>query len=348
MTTNRAAFLETQKGQMVVRDTDTPEPGPGEVLVKVHACAIQPADSKVAKLAMIPLEYPTVLGSPVAGTVEALGEGVTKVAVGERIVCGTKIFSHKKAKYGGLQRYSVVDESEAIEIGDVDFTTAVTLASYTPPGALFGPTTLNMHRPSLPVTELPESEKGKKILIWGGSSAMGSLSISYAKLAGYTVISTSSPRNFDLLKTCGADYIFDHSDPATIEAIRNLFPIDYWLDTISLKPSVSAIISILAPEGGPITKANILVLLPPVMFGITEFPDGITVQMHRFSTHSPENTEWHAHFLARGGFLEQAIKSGSLKAVPAEVVGGLDSVAEGIEKVHDGVSGKKIVVEPWS
>jgi NADPH:quinone reductase-like Zn-dependent oxidoreductase len=311
---------------------------------------------------MIPLEYPAVLGSPVAGTVEALGDGVTKVAVGERIVCGTKIFSHKKAKYGGLQRYSIVDESEVIEvgcnetsprpqaniveqIGDVDFTTAVTLASYTPPGALFGSTTLNMHRPNLPITELPESEKGKKVLIWGGSSAMGSLSISYAKLAGYTVISTSSPHNFDLLKACGADYI---SDPATIQAIRNLFPIDYWLDTISLKPSVSTIISILAPEGGPITKAHILVLLPPVMFGITEFPDGITVQMHRFSTHSPENTEWHGHFLARGGFLEQAIKSGSLKAVPAEVVGGLDSVADGIQKVHDGVSGKKIVVEPWS
>jgi NADPH:quinone reductase-like Zn-dependent oxidoreductase len=177
---------------------------------------------------------------------------------------------------------------------------------------------------------------------------MGSLSISYAKLAGYTVISTSSPHNFDLLKACGADYIFDHNDPAVVSKIRNLFPIDYWFDTISLKPSVSTIFKILAPEGEQVTKAKLMVLLPPVMIGITEFPDGITVQFHRFSTHAPENAEWQEHFLARGGFLEKAIKSGALKGVPAEVLGGLDSVDDGLEKVKDGVSGKKIVIEPWA
>jgi NADPH:quinone reductase-like Zn-dependent oxidoreductase len=224
----------------------------------------------------------------------------------------------------------------------------VTLASYTPPGALFADSTLRLHRPTIPASPLPASEQGKKILIWGGSSAMGSLSISYAKLAGYTVISTSSPHNFDLLKACGADYIFDHNDPAVVNKIRDLFPIDYWFDTISLKPSVSTILKILAPEGEPVTKAKLMVLLPPVMIGITEFPDGITVQFHRFSTHAPENAEWQEHFLARGGFLEKAIKSGALKGVPAEVLGVLDSVDDGLEKVNTGVSGKKIVIEPWA
>lgn len=80
---------------------------------------------------------------------------------------------------------------------------------------------------------------------------MGSLSISYAKQAGYTVISTSSSHNFDLLKACGADYIFDHSDPDTVRKIRNLFPVDYWLDTVSLKLTVSMIVEILAPEHEP-------------------------------------------------------------------------------------------------
>jgi NADPH:quinone reductase-like Zn-dependent oxidoreductase len=117
--TNRAAFLETEKGKIIVRDAETPEPGEGEVLVKVQACAIQPADEKVAKYAMIPMEYPTVLGSPVAGLVEAVGSGVTKVSVGERVVCGTKIFVHKKAQYGGLQRYTIVDASEVIEVSNM-------------------------------------------------------------------------------------------------------------------------------------------------------------------------------------------------------------------------------------
>ncbi|KAF2818910.1 GroES-like protein [Ophiobolus disseminans] len=343
---NRAAFLESAKGQIFVRDAEYSEPEDKEVVIDVKACAIQPADAKVAKLAILPLEYPAVLGSPVAGYVEALGAGVTKVAVGDRVVCGTKVFVGKKAKYGGLQRFTVVDESEVVEIGTVEFTKAVTLASYTPVGALFGGSSLNMHRPTIPPSPLPTGEEGKKILIWGGSSAMGSLSISYAKQAGYTVISTSSPHNFDLLKACGADHVFDHSDPSTIEKVRDLFPIDYWFDTISLKSTISTILNILAPHGQPVTKANILVLLPPVMIGIAEFPEGITLQFHRFSTHTPENADWHKYFLSRDGFLEQAIKSGSLNGVPAEVLGGLDKAADGIEKVHAGVSGKKIVIEP--
>ncbi|KAJ8115968.1 hypothetical protein OPT61_g2503 [Boeremia exigua] len=345
---NIAAFLESEKGAVAVRDAEIVQPGDGEVLIKVHACAIQPVDANVAKKAMMTFEYPTVLGSTVAGFVEALGPGVNSVAVGQRVVCFSKLFTHKKARYGGLQRFAVVDESEILDISDVEFTKAVTLGSQTPPGALFGKSALNLHWPTIPALPLPESEQGKKILIWGGSSAMGSLSISYAKQAGYTVISTSSKHNFDLLKSLGADYVFDHSDPATVDAIRNLFPIDYWFDTISLKSTVSTILKILAPEGKPVTKAHILLLLPPAWLGIDAFPEGVTTQFHRFSTHSPENAEWHRHFLGHGGFMEQGIKSSIIKGVPAEVLGGLDQAGAGLDAVWTGVSGKKIVIEPWA
>ncbi|KAF2681811.1 GroES-like protein [Lentithecium fluviatile CBS 122367] len=345
---NRAAFLESQKGVFVVRDAEIEQPREKEVLIKVHAAAIQPADAKIAKFAVLPIDYPGVLGSPISGTVEALGAGVDKVAVGDRLVCGTKVFAHKKAKYGGHQRFAVVDESEIIMIGDLDFATATTLGSYTPPGALFGSTTLNMHYPYVPALPLPPAEQGKKILIWGGSSAMGSLSISYAKAAGYTVISTCSPHNFELLKSLGADHIFDHSDPATVDSIRNLFPINYWFDTISLPPTLTTIFKILAPSEGEVTKADILLLLPPTMPGMPQLPDGVTVRMHRFSTHAPENVDWNKWFLGRGGFIEKGIKSGVIRGVPPERIGGLEKVAEGIERVAKGVSGQKLVVEPWA
>ncbi|KAF2714259.1 GroES-like protein [Pleomassaria siparia CBS 279.74] len=339
---NRAAILKSEKVGFEIRDTETGKPGKGEVLVKVHAAAIEPTDAELARYAILytvmKVKYPTVLGSPIAGIVEALGAGVEKVKVGERVVCGTKIRVHRKAKYGGLQRFTVVDESEIVEARDeVPFTKAVTLASYTPPGALFGATTLNMHRPSIPASPLPDSEQGKKILIWGGSSAMGSISISYAKQAGYTVISTSSRRNFGLLKSLGADHIFDHDDPATVEKVRALFPIDYWHDTLSLFNSLEIIIKILAPEGGTVTKANVLLLDPPGMLGNPTLPEGVTLQMCRFSTHAPENKEWAEWLLSRGGFLEEGIKSGIVKGVPAEVVGGLEKVDEGIAMVNKGV-----------
>ncbi|KAH7128257.1 chaperonin 10-like protein [Dendryphion nanum] len=346
---NKAALLQSEKGEWTVGEVDIPTLGEGEVLVKVHACAIQPADSKVAKQAIFKMEYPTTLGSPVGGTVEALGEGTTnKVSIGDRIVCSTKIFSQKKAKYGGLQQYTVVDESEVIEIGNIDFRLAVTLGSNTPPAALFGPKALNMRRPTIPASPLPDSEAAKKIVIWGGSSAMGSLSISHAKQAGYTVISTSSPHNFDLLKSLGADYVYDHSDPDTIPKIRDLFPIDYWFDTISLPSTLSTIFKILTPEDQPVTKAHILLLLPPSYPGMPTPPEGITLQFHLFSTKAPENAEWQKWALSRGGYLEQAIKSGALKGVPADVIGGLEKVSDGIDAVHAGVSGKKVVIEPWA
>lgn len=177
---------------------------------------------------------------------------------------------------------------------------------------------------------------------------MGSLSISYAKQAGYTVISTSSPHNFELLRSLGADHIFDHSAASTVEGIRDLFPVHYWFDTISLPSSMTSILKILAPEGGEVTNANILMLLPPTVPGMPKLPEGVTAQMHRFSTHAPENKEWAKWLLASGGFLEQGVKGGLIKGVPALVVGGLDKVGEGVGLVFKGVSGKKVVIEPWA
>lgn len=177
---------------------------------------------------------------------------------------------------------------------------------------------------------------------------MGSLSISYAKHAGYTVISTASPHNFDILKTCGADYIFDHNDPTSVEKIRSLFPIHYWFDTIAQRSSVATILKILAPEGKSVTKAHILLLVPPAISGVEGFPEGITAQFHQFSPQAPENKVWLKYFLGRDGFLERGIKKGVIKGVPAEILGGLESVSDGIERLHRGVSGRKLVVEPWA
>jgi NADPH:quinone reductase-like Zn-dependent oxidoreductase len=241
-----------------------------------------------------------------------------------------------------------LSDSTDNRLGDADYDKAATLGSYTPPGALFGKRFLSLHWPTVPASSLPASEQGKQILIWGGSSAMGSLAISYAKQAGYTVISTSSKHNFGLLKSLGADHIFDHSDPATVDAIRNLFPIDYWLDTISLRPTVSTILKILAPEGQPVTKANIVLLMPPAWLGIETFLEGGTTQFYQMSTDAPGNPKWRKHILSRGGLMEQGIKSGVIKGVAPEVLGSLDKVEAGLNTVHDGVSGKKIVIKPWA
>jgi NADPH:quinone reductase-like Zn-dependent oxidoreductase len=149
---NKAAWLESEKGKFVVRETELAQPGEGEVLIKVlphktfslsrtppsrvvlisliqiankvskvRAVAIQPADAKVAKHAVVKMEYPTILGFLVSGTVEALGSGVSKVAVGDRVASPTKVLVHKKPKYGGLQRFTIVDEFAVVEVSSLSF-----------------------------------------------------------------------------------------------------------------------------------------------------------------------------------------------------------------------------------
>jgi len=202
-----------------------------------------------------------------------------------------------------------------------------------------------MSRPIDPLNPIPT---GKTILIWGGSSATGALAISHAKNAGHTVITTSSPHNFPLLKSLGADHIFDYNTiDATISAIRELGQIDYWLDCISLPASLNAIFKIMEGPLGEGKKIDLLLLLPPSMTGITTYPEGVNAKMLLFRNKAEENRELVAWMLGSGGYLESGIKGGWVKGVPAECIGGLGKVEEGIERVFEGVSGKKLVVEPW-
>ena len=83
----KALFLESKLGQFAVRTTDVGKAGPGELLVKVEATALNPFDWKVQAYGAFDMvdTYPTVLGWDMAGTVVGIGEGVRAFAVGDRV-----------------------------------------------------------------------------------------------------------------------------------------------------------------------------------------------------------------------------------------------------------------------
>lgn len=81
----KALFLESQFGDFVVRDTSVPKPGLKQLLIKVKATALNPLDWKMQKYGKYVSEYPAVLGLDIAGEVAALGEGVTKFQVGDKV-----------------------------------------------------------------------------------------------------------------------------------------------------------------------------------------------------------------------------------------------------------------------
>lgn len=86
MATHKALLLLAKQGESVVRDTPTPKPGPGELLVEVKAAGLNPVDWKVNyDYSFLIQSYPAILGSDAAGVVKEIGEGVTGFAAGDRV-----------------------------------------------------------------------------------------------------------------------------------------------------------------------------------------------------------------------------------------------------------------------
>ena len=86
MTTQKALLLLQRKGDCAVRDVEIPKPGPGELLVEIHATGLNPVDWKIqAYWDAVFQTYPAVLGTDSAGIVKGIGEGVTSFAVGDKV-----------------------------------------------------------------------------------------------------------------------------------------------------------------------------------------------------------------------------------------------------------------------
>ena len=81
----KALLLVEPKGELEVRTIDVPEPGPGEVLVEIYATALNPVDYVMQEHGYFVKEYPAVLGEDAAGIVKKVGDGVSTVAVGDRV-----------------------------------------------------------------------------------------------------------------------------------------------------------------------------------------------------------------------------------------------------------------------
>lgn len=83
--THSGLFLDAKFGNFTVKPNTTPKPGPDELLVKIEATGLNPTDWKIQKYGILVQNYPAIIGTDVAGTVEEVGEGVTAFAKGDRV-----------------------------------------------------------------------------------------------------------------------------------------------------------------------------------------------------------------------------------------------------------------------
>ncbi|KAG8628683.1 hypothetical protein KVT40_002548 [Elsinoe batatas] len=312
MSTNRAAWLLSKGAYPFTLDSsELPQPEADEVVIKNHALAINPIDWNR-------LERPS---------------RDSRLATGSLIT------------HGGFQHFTAVPTTVVIKIPDnISYSEASVLpiAASTAMVGLYSPDHLG-----LPLPSLHPKDSGKIIVIWGGSSSVGTTAIQLAKASGVSVITTASAHNHDFVKsTVGATAAFDHRSPAVVDDIVQAvkssgkeFAGIY--DSISLKESAESIGSIFHKLGGSNKK------LATVLTDVQGLPDDIK-PVFVFSLEVLNKYKDIAdHVIIPGKFLYEGLEAGSIKPLPEPLIigKGLESIQKAVDKNKQGVSAKKVVVE---
>lgn len=181
----------------LLREVPRPEPGRGEVRVRVQAAGLNPVDFKTREGQLRVVQrypLPAVMGNELAGVVERVGDGVTQFAAGDRVFARMP-----KAAMGAFAEYAVVTENHLTAMPvSVDFATAAGVP-------LAGLTALQALRDELHLTS------GSRVFIPGGAGGVGTFAIQLAKWLGAEVTTTASPRGRALVEKMGADRVIDYT-----------------------------------------------------------------------------------------------------------------------------------------
>lgn len=332
--TNQAAWQGAPGQALQLGSTDTPLPAANEVLIRNAAIAINPLDWLLQDYALLPwLSYPAILGSDVAGTIVAVGSGVERLKVGDRVLgqaVGTTV--NEKAQ-GAFQNYTIVLEHMAARIPDqMEFSDAAVLplGLGTAAGGLYGKKQLAL----LPPSHSPVA-KDEVVLVWGGSSSVGANAIQLAVASGYTVITTASTSNAEMLKSLGASAVFDHASPSIVKDVIEAMQGRRLAGTLHATGDMAASFAVVSQSDGVRLVAT---TLPPP----ADLPKGVEAR-HIAGTSLKDD---HVGPMIYRDFLPQALEAGSfVSAPPAKIVGhGLEALQAALQVLKAGVSAAKVVV----
>lgn len=338
MTTNRAAYLTAVKAHpLEVGPAPTGTPGVGQILIKNSAIAINPIDNKLQKFAIYPLAYPAILGEDVAGTVVSVGPNAPRFKEGDRVMGAVNGFGSKNDTEMAFQEYTVLDSNLSGHVPEsIPFEQAVQmpLAITTAAAGLFNQGHLGLQLP----TEPAQASTGKAVLVWGGASSVGLAAIQLTKAAGYEVLTTSSSKNFSLVKRVGADHVVDYKSSTAVEDLLAALG-DKELAGVydAIGGSAWASCAEIAQKAKGAKK------VASAVRGFPDPPEGVEMTPV-FSISIKDNGVGKAVW---GDYVEKALKAGTFIPASEIVVAGkgLESIQTGIDLLAKGVSAQKIVVQ---
>lgn len=348
-TANSAAWIPAEKAPLQVATAPFPDVGDHEVILENRVVAVNPVDWKIQAYGGFPLPYPTILGEDVAGEIVEVGKEVKGLKKGDRVIAHSLGLGSGSA-YGGFQLYPRLKVETVAKLPKkLDFNQSVVLplSISTAAAGLYLKTTLGLRYPELKSnsTSTSTSEHGRKkstLLLWGGSSSVGSSVIQLAVASGYDVVATASSANHSYVKSLGASLVLDYHDPDIVPSLISLLQKEGVTlvgayDAIGADSTVRQSAAVLHALGGG-TVASVVAT-----------PDDLPkdVKVARIGSTNIVNTE--GGIVAKkvwGEYVPAALEQESLKPAPQElIVGhGLNSVQAGLDRQKSGVSARKVVV----
>lgn len=243
---HRAAYIEQTGPPEVIQvgHLPRPEPGPGQVLVKVCAVGLNPIDLYIRSgLVAMPMSFPYIIGSDVAGKVEKVGPGCTRLRVGDRVWGSNQ---------GLLGRQGVAAEYAAIDETWLYPTPALLPDAEAAGMALVG---ITAH---LGLFQHGQLKPGETVYVPGGTGGVGSMAVQMAKAAGARVATAAgSPEKVETCRNLGADLALNYKTDDIPAKLREFAPegIDVWLET-QREPDLETSIPLLRKFGRMILMAG--------------------------------------------------------------------------------------------
>ncbi|GAP82495.1 putative zinc-binding oxidoreductase [Rosellinia necatrix] len=252
-------LIREAAGKAVLRPIPIPRLRDDYILVRTVAVALNPTDWTTLDA---PGEDGTLVGCDYAGIVEKVGEAVARdFSKGDRVAGFAHGGNDANPETGAFARYIAVKGDLQARIPDgVSFEAACTVGvGFATAGyALYK--VLGLPLPG-DVPNAPVRGKGggrSSVLIYGGSTATGTIAIQLAKLSGWDVITTCSPKNFDLVRSRGADQIFDYRLPDVGQLIHEASngSITRILDTVNEEGTAAICAAAFSPRTNPARRES--------------------------------------------------------------------------------------------
>jgi NADPH2:quinone reductase len=242
----KAAFIEAPGPPETIRwaDRPTPEPSPGQVRVTVGAVSVNPVDTYLRSgLVKMPIPLPFIVGCDAAGTVDAVGSGVSRLRVGDRVWCSNQGLLGRQ---GTFAERIVVDECWLYP------------SPSNVPDRVLAAAALTGITAHLGLFRHARVKPGDTLFVSGGTGGVGSMVIPMARAVGARVITTAgSAEKVERCRALGAEVAINYRTEDVAARVKEAAPagIDIWWETVR-EPDFERAVPLLAPGARIIVMAG--------------------------------------------------------------------------------------------